>query len=164
MDFANFIGQWICCDCVPCSVQRKKILPPGGCISTTKDVIIYHKMDCFVKGVIIVAPREHAYSISDLTPEVQRELYDSVAEVKKFFVDEGLFDDIVVFKHEGKHACLIILPKIDHEWKESDLDFLDSPAVMKRHGIPVSEPYDMLYLTQLLKNHFKKFQFQMISI
>ena len=160
----DFVGRDVCFECEYCDVSNGHVLPASGLIFQSKDVAVYHKMDCFVKGVIVITTRIHAPYFSNFTTDIEKEIMDYIEIVKKFMIKYGHADDVVVFRNEGNHVYFIIVPKFEREWADSDLDVLGDVNLLKRRGIPTSEPYSILLLTQALKNHFKKVMRQVIKV
>ena len=159
----DFIGRYICFGCEFCYVSNGRVLPAGGLIFQSKDITLYHKMDSFVKGVIVLTPKVHVPYLDNLSTDIQQEVMDYVEITKNFLINYGHANDVVVFKEEGNHAHLVILPKIERDWSESDIAILGNEDCLRRRNIPVSDSYQILLLTQALKNHFKKVTRQMIK-
>ena len=162
----DFIGRDLCfhkCEC--CDIGEHRILPPGDRIFENQDLVIYTNISVPMLGFIVVAPKKHVSRFSELEMIVQISLLTISSEIVEKMKELGVADEFTVLKMEGDgidHCKIWILPKLDGIFENGfDFSLLENRYSMERRKIPVSEPYDILFLNTRLKEHFKKRKFLM---
>jgi diadenosine tetraphosphate (Ap4A) HIT family hydrolase len=143
--------------CEVCCIQRGRIIPPGGIIAKSKDIIIFHEYTTYIKGYIVVAPTDHKTS---LTTE-EREMYqDYIEAIIAFMMEKNVAESFTVKECiEDGHIRFHILPDFEGvDWDQYEVSLLSEmgPASLERRGIQTSSPYEILLLVQHLKNEMKK--------
>jgi diadenosine tetraphosphate (Ap4A) HIT family hydrolase len=102
-------------ECIGCGIGAGKITPPGGVIVETKNFVLHQDPEVPIKGFLIIASKAHIKSISELSFEESRELFDLVYKVRialKNIVD--IKEVSIIQEERSKHFHLWLLPR--YEW------------------------------------------------
>jgi diadenosine tetraphosphate (Ap4A) HIT family hydrolase len=99
----DFVGRELCFNCEFCDVSNGRVLPASGLIYQTKEIVVYHKMDSYVKGVIIIASKVHVPYASNLSNDVRKEMLDIAEIVKNFMIKYGHVADVEMFMKEMEY-------------------------------------------------------------
>lgn len=111
-DFMN--NEWTC-NCIGCSIGNGEIVPPGGIITDTKNFVLHQDPEVPIKGFLIIATKRHIKSISELSQEESRELFDLVYEARIAMKDIVDIDEITIIQEERSgHFHIWLLPR--YEW------------------------------------------------
>ena len=78
-DFLN--NKWET-HCIGCSIGAKEMVPLGGLIRETRNFCLHQDPEIPIKAFLVITAQKHISSISELSHEESRELFDLVYETR----------------------------------------------------------------------------------
>lgn len=105
------------CECIGCSIGDGDLTPPGGLIVETKNFVLHQDPEVPINGFLIIASKAHIKSISELSFEESRELFDLVYKARlalKSIVD--IKEVTIIQEERSKHFHLWLLPR--YNWMD----------------------------------------------
>ena len=158
----DIIGRDVCCNCLECDLKNKDIISPGGMIYEDEYIIIHPHLFIKLKGFIVISPKRHVSNMYDLTKEELYSVGRAIAYIKLSFKLNQISDDVTVqyIEEEGKHLEIWVVAQ-SHQLLIGQIDkrHIVTEDAMKYYGITPSEPYEILYIVQILKTYFKAKKF-----
>lgn len=156
-DFMN--NEWTC-NCIGCSIGNGEIVPPGAIITDTKNFVLHQDPEVPIKGFLIIATKRHIKSISELSQEESRELFDLVYEARIAMKDIVDIHEVTIIQEERSgHFHLWLLPR--YEWMNdkfpNSLSSIREIMSYSKENLKTKENIDeVLLVANKLKDAFKK--------
>lgn len=117
MTIYDMLGKKWECNCLGCSIGNGEIIPPGGLIMETENFVLHQDPEVPLKGFLIVASKKHIRSISELTEEESKELFNLVYKGR---MAQKTIEDIrevtIIQEERSGHFHLWLLPR--YEWMD----------------------------------------------
>ena len=105
------------CECIGCGIGTGDITPPGGLIVETKNFVLHQDPEVPIKGFLIIASKAHIKSISELSFEESRELFDLVYKARMALKSIIDIKEVTIIQEErSKHFHLWLLPR--YNWMD----------------------------------------------
>lgn len=156
----DFTGRLIDFDCMSCDIAEHKLLPPGGMIYEDDFVTLAGDVEVPIVGFIILAPKKHVVSITELTIEERYHLLNVLNESIEALKKLGICKRVNIIQEEKHHLHIWILPV--HSWmQEKKLGTKNIGELFKyAKNIAINDGvYDVMYAIQRLKTYFNNFEF-----
>lgn len=115
MIFTDILNREWTCQCIGCSIASGEVLSPGGIIAETKNFRLDQDPEIPIKGFLIISSKSHIRSISQLSSEESRELFDLVYRARIALNNIADIKEVTIIQEERSgHFHLWLLPR--YEW------------------------------------------------
>jgi diadenosine tetraphosphate (Ap4A) HIT family hydrolase len=115
MIFTDILNREWTCQCIGCSIASGEVLSPGGIIAETKNFRLDQDPEIPIKGFLIISSKSHIRSISQLSSEESRELFDLVYRARIALNSIADIKEVTIIQEERSgHFHLWLLPR--YEW------------------------------------------------
>jgi diadenosine tetraphosphate (Ap4A) HIT family hydrolase len=115
MTFTDILNREWTCQCIGCSIASGEVLSPGGIIAETKNFRLDQDPEIPIKGFLIISSKSHIRSISQLSSEESRELFDLVYRARIALNSISDIKEVTIIQEERSgHFHLWLLPR--YEW------------------------------------------------
>jgi diadenosine tetraphosphate (Ap4A) HIT family hydrolase len=145
------------CQCIGCAIGAGEFTPPGGLIVETKNFVLHQDPEVPIKGFLIIASKAHIKSISELSFEESRELFDLVYNARialKNIVD--IKEVNMIQEERSKHFHLWLLPRynwMDEKFPYSLSAIREIMTFSKNNCKTDHHIKEILETVELIKNH-----------
>ncbi|MCB2290895.1 HIT family hydrolase [Clostridium sp. CS001] len=113
--FTDILNREWSCQCIGCSIASGEVLSPGGIIAETKNFILHQDPEIPIKGFLIIGSKSHIKSISELSSEESRELFDLVYRARIALNNVSDLKEVTIIQEERSgHFHLWLLPR--YQW------------------------------------------------
>ena len=152
----DFTGREIEFECMSCDISSHRFVPPGGMIYEDSFVTLAGDVEVPIEGFVILAPKRHVTSISELSSLERFHLIETLSITVEALKELGICENVQIFQEEKHHFHIWILPV--HSWMKNwncgvpNKEKLFKVAKYRAHKKGV---YDVLYTIQRLKTYFK---------
>jgi diadenosine tetraphosphate (Ap4A) HIT family hydrolase len=115
MIFTDILNREWTCQCIGCAIASGEVLSPGGIIAETKNFRLDQDPEIPIKGFLIISSKSHIRSISQLSSEESRELFDLVYRARIALNNIADIKEVTIIQEERSgHFHLWLLPR--YEW------------------------------------------------
>lgn len=123
IDYAN--NKIIIDGCYSCAFSEHKFSLPCGMVYENENFTISQDWELPIVGFMIVCPKRHIESFSELSADETNELFNAVRQTVIYLKELEVCSefDVVVSEKQGKHFHIWISPK--HKW---EIDLFKSPT------------------------------------
>lgn len=155
----DILGKEWECKCIGCSIGNDEITPPGELIISTENFVLHQDPEIPIKGFLIIASKKHIKSISELTLEESKELFDLVYRARMALkIIEDIKEVSIIQEERSGHFHIWLLPR--YEWM--DEKFENSLSTVREILFYAKDKYkteeniaDILETVQIIRDYIK---------
>jgi diadenosine tetraphosphate (Ap4A) HIT family hydrolase len=159
MIIKDILGKEWNCKCIGCSIGTGEITPPGELIISTEKFILHQDPEIPIKGFLIIASKKHIKSISELTLEESKELFDLVYRARMALkIIKDIKEVSIIQEERSGHFHLWLLPR--YEW--IDEKFENSLSTVREILFYAKDKYkteeniaDILATVEIIRDYMK---------